>query len=301
MKMLDEKTPKVNHRKPWFWIFIIGIIVVILASLLISNLKRNNPKSVAEKFITTYYTIENTDIADMFDDESLWNKSGLDDNGLGIIQITGIDEAVEAKYGEFMTEDALTRAGANRTLLIGEMTAKEYGSKMTIEYVNLWDEKTSENGDITYQYSVPATVKFKDGSEEHMNLHGTLVMKEIDGKWKVADFQINRTELAKVLQFGKSFLSITNKSDASIRRVEINTTGNSMGAMIADDTDMEKNTGFNFEMINAEKLGYTVRLLDGYGNILLEQNFTGDFSEGKDVQLYIQEDKDGNLEIRNVN
>lgn len=299
--MLDEKIPNANHRKPWFWIFIIGIIVVILASLLVSNLKRNNPKSIAEKFITTYYTIENTDIADMVDDESLWDKSGLDDNGLGIIQITGIDEAVEAKYGKFMTEDALKRAGANRTLLIGEFTSKEYGSKMTIEYVNLWDEKTSNNGDITYQYSVPASVKFKDGSEEHINLHGTLVMKELEGKWKVSDFQINRTELAKVLQFGKSFLTITNHSNTPIRRVEVSTKGNSMGAMYADDTDMYKNTGFDFEMHDAEKLDYTVKLLDRDGNILLEQNFTGDFSEGNDVQLFIEEDHNGNLKLKQSN
>lgn len=297
-----------NYKRPRFWIFIIGIIVGILASSLISNPRRNSPDTIAKEFLTTYYTIENTNIADMVSDESLWDKSGLNENGLGIISVIGIEEAVEAKYGEFMTEDALKRAGANRTILIGEMTAREYGSKMTIEFVHLWDEKVSDNGDITYQYSVPALVEFKDGSKEHMNLHGILVMKEIEGKWKISDFQINVTELAKVLQFGKSFLSITNHSDAPIRRVEVNTKENASGAMNADDTNMEKNTGYTFDMTqftyninNAESLDFTVELLDKDGEVLYEQSFTGDFSEGKDIHLYIQEDKDGKLMLNQGN
>ena len=215
-----------------------------------------------------------------------------------MINVIGIDEAVKSKYGDFMTEDALNRASANRTILIGEMTAKEYGSKMSVDYINLWDEKISDNGDITYQYNVPVVVKFKDGFEEPMNLNGTLVMKEIDGKWNVSDFQINVTELSKVLQFGKSFLSIINHSDASIRRVEVDTKENSMGAMNANETNMEKNTGFTFEMIDEDVLEFTVKLLDKDGEILYEQSFIGDFSEGKDVYLYIQEDKDGNLEVK---
>ena len=287
-----------NYKKPSFWTIFIALIVVIAISIGLITNPINSAKNIAEEFLTTYYTIENTDIADMVYDESLWDKSGLDENGLGMINVIGIDEAVKSKYGDFMTEDALNRASANRTILIGEMTAKEYGSKMSVDYINLWDEKISDNGDITYQYNVPVVVKFKDGFEEPMNLNGTLVMKEIDGKWNVSDFQINVTELSKVLQFGKSFLSIINHSDASIRRVEVDTKENSMGAMNANETNMEKNTGFTFEMIDEDVLEFTVKLLDKDGEILYEQSFIGDSSEGKDVYLYIQEDKDGNLEVK---
>jgi len=43
-------------------------------------------------------------------------------------------------------------------------------------------------------------------------------------------------------------------------------------------------------MIDAENLDYTVKLLNQDGEVLYERSLTGDFSNGKDVYLYIQED-----------
>lgn len=284
--------------RPSFWTILIAIIIVIAISIgLMTNPLNNTEKGKAEEFLKLYYTIENTDIADMFYDENLKDDSKLNFDGTGITSIKGLDEALSAKYGSLMTEDAFNRASANRTLLIGEVTAREYGTRITIEGVNLWDEEVSENGDVTYQFSIPARVKFKDGTEELINLNGTLVMKKLDNDWKVSDFQINRTELAKVLEHGKSILSITNQSHGPIRRIEVDTEGNSQGAMNADNTIMEMNSRFDFEMIDAKNIFFNVKLLNVDNELLFEQAFSGDFSKGKDVYLYIVNYGDNKLMI----
>lgn len=272
----------------------------LINKILISNPKSDTDKAVAEEFLTTYYTIDNTDIVDMFYDTSLMDNSNIDTDGHGIAEIKGIDEAVNDKYGILMTEDALSRAAANRTILIGEITAREYGSRLKPENVKLWDVESSENGKIEYQYSISSKVIFSDGTEELVNLLGSLVMEEVEGVWKVSDFRPDRTELTKVLKFGKSFLYITNQSNAPIRKVEFSTEGNSSGAMNADNTDMKKDTRFSFEMIDAESLEYTIKLLDKDDKVLLEQSFTSDFSDGKEVQLIIKEDTEGNLFIESI-
>ena len=282
-------------KKPRFWTILIAIVIIIAISTgLITNPISNTAKNKAEEFLKVYYTIENTDIVDLAYDPLtnpiLRDEPIIDENEDGIIEIIGMDEAVFAKYGDFMTEDALNYSAANRIILFGEMRAREYGSKLLPEYVNLWDEKTSDYGQITYEYSVPALVKFNDGSEELVNLGGSLVMKKDEGSWKVDGFKPDIKELASVLQFGKSYLTITNHSDASIRFIEINTKGNSQGASNADNTDIEKNARFDLEMTDAENLDYTVKLLNQSREVLYERSLTGDFSKGKDVYLYIQED-----------
>ena len=48
-------------------------------------------------------------------------------------------------------------------------------------------------------------------------------------------------------------------------------------------------------------LKFKVRLLDGERNVLLEQDFTEDFSEGKDFHIYIKEIEGGKLRLEGVN
>src|SRR5699024_3747524 len=151
--------------------------------------------------------------------------------------------------------------------------------------------------ELFYQYNMQALVKFKDGSEELVNLPGTLVMEEIENEWKIKDFEFDRAELANVLQFGKSYLFITNHSNAPIRRVEYDARGHSGGVMHADNTDLEKNAQVDFEMADDEDLDFVVTLLDKNGNTLARQGFTGDFTKGKDVHLTIEENSEGDLMI----
>ena len=86
-----------NYKKPSFWTILIAIIIVIAISTgLITNPISNTAKNTAEEFLKTYYTIENTDIADMVYDPVtnplLRDEPIIDENGHGIVEIIGIEE-----------------------------------------------------------------------------------------------------------------------------------------------------------------------------------------------------------------
>lgn len=292
-----------NYKKPGFWAIVVGIIVIIgLATGLITNPNVNNAERKAEEFLRIYYTIKNTDIADMFYDPSLNSifssepTSEIVENGNGIIEVKGVEEAVNAKYGGLMAEDALDRASANRVLLAGEVAAREYGSRLEPKKIKINEQKISDKGIISYNFDVEVLVKFKDGTRNVVDLTGTIDMVELEGTWKVSNF--NQSNLYLALKLRRANLYITNNSKAPIRRIEVDTRANSTGAMNADNTDLEKNARFGFEMIDAKILDYSVKLLDKDDKILINQSFIGDFSEGKIIKLYIEEDINGNLSIQ---
>lgn len=283
-----------NYKKPGFWTILLAIVILMIIAIgLLTNPMEISAKDRAEKFLEKYYTIDNTEIADILFDFIADPNNEIDEEG--IIQIKGVQEAILDKYGDLMTESALDNAIANRIILAGEMTAKDYGSKLLPESINL--DKISDDKDAYYQYSVFASVIFKDNSEERVDLHGVLTMKEVESKWKVEYFKPDREELINTLRYGKANLFITNLSNESIRKVEVSTKTNSGGVMNADNTDIVKNERLDFEMSDGEGIDFTVRLLDGNDNTLLEQSFTEDFSKGKDVDLFIKEDSEGKLII----
>lgn len=292
-----------NYKKPRFWIVLIALIIVIgLAIVLTSNPLGSSPVANAEEFLKAYYTIENTDIADIFY-ASLPDiiSSQYNPEGLGEVEGSKWEEAIESKYGKLMTEEALDKAMANRIIPEGEMIAKEFGSRAKVSHINLIDEDILDNENVSYNYSVFILVNFRDGKEEeNIGLNGSIEITKDDGSWKVSKFRPNNGELEKALTVGKPYIRINNGSNAKIRTIEVQTDGSSSGAMNADNSDMEKGARFSFDMIDTKNLNFKVRLLDGEKNILLQQDFTEDFSEGKDLHIYIKNGEDGKLKLEAV-
>ncbi|WFA08827.1 hypothetical protein [Tissierella sp. Yu-01] len=290
----------IDYKRPGFWGIVVSLIFLGLATWMITNLSLNESEEKAEEFLKTYYTIENTDIADMMFDEKLIKSlisSDYETSKQGIIELKFIDEAVNAKYSNLMTEDALKRASANRTILMGEMTAREYGTRLEPKKINITEEKVSDSGIINYSFNVEALVKFNDGTDNLVNLTGKIDMVEVEGGWKVDSFKHSNSNFAKALTLIQPNLHITNHSNAPIRRIEVSVNGSTRGVMNADNTDMDKNYRFDFQMLDLKALEYSIKLLDEDDKVFLQQSYIGDFSNSKDVELFIEEDEEGNLFI----
>jgi len=297
-----------DYKKPEFWP-IVGTLIVLLAfsAWLPSNTVDNKPKpeseARAEEFLNIYYTINNTDIADLFYDFPLVQPmKGIDSDGHGIVEVPGIEEALKAKYGEFMTEKGLEVAASNRVIPQGEMAAREYGSTMEVEYVNIRDMRISDYGSISYNYSIVGLVKFNDGSEELVTLIGSLLMREVEGIWKVDRFNPDRNELEKVLQYGQSYLILTYESDFStIRSIELIRKDNFQHATMYVNGSLE---GTKNEYVTQMRhipfvgnIDFTIKVLDKDNIVLAEKEFAKDFSNGKDVELFVREDENEQLII----
>ena len=283
----------INYRKPGFWVGVIAfIIVVILTMGLLSNpFNANTPEARAEKFLLTYYTVDDTGIAELLTNPNI--ELTYDSNGTGLTEIPGLQDALTTIYGELMTEKGLNDSAVNRVILEGEIAASQYGSILKTDSVSLGGKSETENGDVTFHYNITAKVTFKSGDDEAIQLSGVLIMKEVEGKWKVDLFRPIAGEIEKVMQYGKPFIRVTNKTEDSVKTVEINTKDSTTGTMLADNDLMKEGDTFSFEMPYSSNLEFSMKALDANGNLLAEKSYTSDFAVGNDVSLVIDQNDEG--------
>lgn len=282
-----------ENKRLVFWIGVIVLMIVaVLTMVFLANpFNVNTPEARAEKFLLTYYTVDNHDIADLLFSPGI--DPSTDGNGTGLTEIPGLQDALMAKYGELMTEKGLTDSASNRVILEGEIAAIQYGSNLKAETVSLIDTSEAENSNVTFHYNITAKVSPNKGDEEVIQLNGVLIMKEVEGRWRVDLFRPNSGELGKVMQYGKPFIHVTNKTKDLIKTVEINTKNNTTGTMYADDTLLGIGDTFSFEIPYSNNLEFTMKVLDKDSNILAEKSYTSDFAVGNDVSLVIDQNNEG--------
>jgi hypothetical protein len=285
----------INYRKPGFWAGAAAfIIVAVLATGLLSNpFTANQPEARAKKFLMTYYTVDDTSIAELISNPSTTPSPDISGNGL--VEIPGFQDALTTKYGELMTEKGLNDSAANRVILEGEMGAIQYGSSLKAESVSvsLSNKLESENGIVTFDYNVSAKVFLESGNEELVQLSGVLVMIEVEDRWMVELFRPKTGELEKVMQYGKPFIYVTNKTKDSVKTVEINTKDSTSGTMLADNNLMGLGDTFSFEMPYSSNLDFMLKALGSEGNLLAQKSYTSDFSKGNDISLVIDQNDKG--------
>lgn len=263
----------------------------------------NSSKKIAEEFLETYYTISDTDIADILfaapDLEGIPEENiFLDENMQGIVIFSDSDAAINDKYGEYFMEKELHRLKSNRTLITHEITAKNHETRFLIDTINIWNEESKDNGDIFYEYNIGGNVIFSDGEEEWVNLFGNITMTKDENRWLINRFEPREKPLYEALSYGISNLTVHNESDFKIARIEIDSSLISLGGMLADEEYISNGDSFTFDMIHKDNLEFTIRLIDKDKNVIHSQSFIEDFSKGRDVDYYILEDQDGNPVIR---
>ncbi|HBH12985.1 MAG: Uncharacterized protein XD91_0583 [Clostridiales bacterium 38_11] len=282
-----------ENKRLVFWIGVIVLMIVaVLTMVFLANpFNVNTPEARAEKFLLTYYTVDNHDIADLLFSPGI--DPSTDGNGTGLTEIPGLQDALMAKYGELMTAKGLNDSTANRVILEGEIAASQYGSILKADSVSLRGKSEAENGDVTFHYNITAKVTFKSGDDEAIQLSGILIMKEVEDQWMVDLFRPKAGELIKVMQYGKPIIHVTNKTEDSVKTVEIHTKGSTTGTMYADNTLLGIGDTFSFEMPYASNLDFTMKALDADGNLLAEKSYTSDFAVGNDVSLVIDQNNEG--------
>ncbi|MBN2284979.1 MAG: hypothetical protein JXQ26_02205 [Tissierellales bacterium] len=282
-----------KYRKQGFWGGAVALIIVVILTIgLLSNpFNANTPEARAEEFLLRYYTIDDTYTAELLFSQGINSTTGGNDSVL--TEIPGLQDALTSKYGELMTEKGLMESASNRVILEGEIAAIQYGSRLKAETVSLIEISEAENSDITFHYNITAKVASNKGDEEAIQLNGVLIMKEVEGKWRIDLFRPESGELERVMQHGKPFIHVTNKTKDSIKTVEINTKNNTIGTMYADNTFFGISGTFSFEMPYTSNLDFTVKALGADNNLLAEKTYVSDFSKGNDISLVIDQNDRG--------
>lgn len=188
-----------NRKLVYCPIAAIIISIFFVIAFICYPLVSDSARKTAYEFLMRYYTIENTEIVDMFYDYPI--ASYIDGNIASGEEFIKVGNALKEKYGKLMTEKALDIASANRVILEGEFAAKKFGSTLMVEDIDLWDKKVLENNNVIYQFKVTALVKLREGIKKKVVLKGSLGMVNIEDVWKVNQFEPVKGELAKIMQF----------------------------------------------------------------------------------------------------
>jgi len=152
---------------------LIGFIAVVVIGIFVI-MGGSNSKTVVEKFLKTYYTVENSDLYNLM-----------------MNTVTKSEEIVadlKYKYNDYATDKAINQAIANRVILEGEELAVEKDCTISLKSMELTKGVDSLNGDFAYTYVAKILVKYFDNTIKEISLNGYLLMTEDNGKWKVAVF-----------------------------------------------------------------------------------------------------------------
>jgi len=280
---LSEDSKNINWK-------IVGVVLLIaIAGIFIWNARsgdENTPERMAYNFLKDYYTVDDSELADFFYEEVVGNpKPNMD-------ALEEFGNMVKEKYGPLMTVEGLEEAMANRFIPGGGVSVRGTGNKMFADSVTLIDYQEYKDGRIYYKYQVPVEIVLANGEVENTMVVGEIVMKEVEGEWKVDVLRPNFRDLSRLISYGVSNLKITNWDvEEEVWRVEVNWDSTLNGGTNADSTAMELGASFDFIMPNQEGLSYAVKVFDKEDSILVQEEFTSNFSPGRNMELYIMWDK----------
>ncbi|MCX7694420.1 MAG: hypothetical protein N2Z71_01720 [Caloramator sp.] len=97
-----------------------------------------------------------------------------------------------------LTDNYLQKLVANRTIIEGEMAARDFNCTLKVKDINLnLTENTTERR--TYDFTVKLNVKYSDGIEKEVFQTGVIKLIKLENKWKVDGFIIRDGELYKMV------------------------------------------------------------------------------------------------------
>lgn len=152
---------------------LIGVIAVVVIGIFLT-MGVSTSKTVAENFLKTYYTVDNSDLYNMIMDVETKSEE--------------LEVALKNKYTDYATEEEINHAIANRAILEGEKLAAEKDCTISLKSTELTKGVSSSNEDFAYTYVVKVLVKYSDNTTKEISLNGNLLMTKNSGKWKVDVF-----------------------------------------------------------------------------------------------------------------
>ena len=168
------------------------VVIYLLMFILVLDgcQSQGNPDKFAEKFIKTYYTINDyTKIKGPMNDENFVN-----------LYINDYSKPIQ----QLMTEQAFKEDYGNRMYF--SLLASTVNSKFNLQEDNIKITKVNESkdGSLVYNYTCDLKLLFADRIETQ-SIGGQITVNKIDKDWKIAHHFQNDPNLIKI--FNKYYLN----------------------------------------------------------------------------------------------
>ena|GEM_PF-1292267 len=281
-----EKIKNIFEKYKIAGIILIIIIILLRALFYWIGYMEKEPEKSANHFLNLYYSIEDKTISDLYYSV----ESG--DNPLdGKKSSEKFIQLIKEKYSLLMTEKGYQVSLANRFIPGLEIWIDETIYSADIKSLNLKNKNQYPDGRVYFEYNVDIDLVLINGEVENTILQGEIVMKKEDKNWKVDVFKPNQQDIQIISKYKKSILSVINWDVKDVKKVELYWQFTSSGGQNADNSIIDFGSSIDFEMPAVNDFSYVVKIFDINDNLLVQDSFTSDFSQGKDVSLYILWDK----------
>src|SRR5690554_148384 len=145
--------------------------------------------------------------------------------------------------------------------------------------------------DKTFKYQTKTRLK-QDGDTIHtVRFSGEITVVDQEGVWLVTGFNPDFDNVEVMTTYGRSYLRIANRFNKSMAELRVSFDGIDQNLHLIEDERV-----IQLQMPSKGQLNSSVEVIFEDGSIVTNQ-FVGDFSDGKNVDLVVQEGEKDQLEI----
>jgi hypothetical protein len=246
--------------------FVLVIVLIILGVYLMGFRLREEPtaSNAASSFIFEYYT--------------------------GSIRGRVDDSAKLDKLSSLMAKDAFKDA-ADKGLVSKEgIAGNGFLEEIDTNQVTLYNAYDTDH-ERTFKYQANTRLKLGEDTINTVRFNGEITVVDQEGVWLVTDFNPDFDNIEVMTTYGRSYLRIANRSNKSMTEARVSFDGIDQTLHLMEDERV-----IQLQMPSNGELNFSVEVIFEDGSTGTN-HFIGDFSDGKNVDLVVQEDEKGHLEV----
>ena len=259
----EEMTNKITKK---VFSFVLVIVLIILGVYLMGFRLREEPtaSNAASSFIFEYYT--------------------------GSIRGRVDDSAKLDKLSSLMAKDAFKDA-ADKGLVSKEgIAGNGFLEEIDTNQVTLYNAYDTDH-ERTFKYQANTRLKQDEDTINTVRYNGKITVVDQEGVWLVTDFNPDFDNIEVMTTYGRSYLRIANRSNKSMTEARVSFDGIDQTLHLMEDERV-----IQLQMPSNGELNFSVEVIFEDGSTGTN-HFIGDFSDGKNVDLVVQEDEKDHLEV----
>jgi hypothetical protein len=246
--------------------FVLVIVLIILGVYLMGFRLREEPtaSNAASSFIFEYYT--------------------------GSIRGRVDDSAKLDKLSSLMAKDAFKDAAEQGLLSEKGIAGNGFLEEIDTNQVTLYNAYDTDH-ERTFKYQANTRLKLGEDTINTVRYNGKITVVDQEGVWLVTDFNPDFDNIEVMTTYGRSYLRIANRSNKSMTEARVSFDGIDQTLHLMEDERV-----IQLQMPSNGELNFSVEVIFEDGSTGTN-HFIGDFSDGKNVDLVVQEDEKGHLEV----
>ena len=194
------------------------------------------------------------------------------------------------KLSRLMDKDAFKDA-ADKGLVSKEgIAGNGFLEEIDTNQVTLYNAYDTDH-ERTFKYQANTRLKLGEDTINTVRYNGEITVVDQEGVWLVTDFNPDFDNIEVMTAYGRSYLRIANRSNKSMAEIRLSFDGIDQNLHLMEDEAL-----IQLQMPSNGELNFSVEVIFEDGSKVTNQ-FVGDFSDGKNVDLVVQEDEKGHLEV----